>query len=40
VAGFFCHGEFGPVGKRSFLHSYTAALMLFAGPPRAHDDEA
>jgi small ligand-binding sensory domain FIST len=29
LAGFFCNGEIGPVGKRNFLHGYTAALGLF-----------
>ena len=29
LTGFFCNGEIGPVGKRSFLHGYTASLALF-----------
>lgn len=29
VAGFFCNGELGPVGGRTFLHGYTASLALF-----------
>jgi small ligand-binding sensory domain FIST len=29
LTGFFCNGEIGPVGKRNFLHGYTAALALF-----------
>ena len=29
LAGFFCNGEIGPVGQRSFLHGYTAAFALF-----------
>lgn len=29
LAGFFCNGEFGPVGDKSFLHGYTASLALF-----------
>jgi small ligand-binding sensory domain FIST len=29
LAGFFCNGEIGPVGKRNFLHGYTASLGLF-----------
>ncbi len=29
LAGFFCNGELGPVGSRSFLHGYTASLALF-----------
>ena len=32
LAGFFCNGEIGPVGPRSFLHGYTAALALFREP--------
>ena len=31
--GFFCNGEIGPVGDRSFLHGYTAALALFVKRP-------
>jgi len=33
VAGFFCNGEIGPVGKRNFLHGYTASLALFVDKP-------
>ena len=29
VAGFFCNGEIGPIGRRNFLHGYTASLALF-----------
>jgi small ligand-binding sensory domain FIST len=32
VAGMFCAGEIGPVGGRSFLHGFTASILLF------HDD--
>ena len=28
VAGFFCNGEFGPVGGVNFIHGYTASLGL------------
>ncbi|HSI86498.1 MAG: FIST N-terminal domain-containing protein [Candidatus Methylacidiphilales bacterium] len=28
LAGFFANGEIGPVGDRSFIHSYTASLAL------------
>jgi len=28
-AGMFCAGEIGPVGSRSFLHSFTASIALF-----------
>jgi small ligand-binding sensory domain FIST len=31
VAGFFCNGEIGPVGEKSFLHGFTASLALFVG---------
>ena len=30
LAGFFAQGEIGPVGRRNFLHGYTASLALFA----------
>jgi small ligand-binding sensory domain FIST len=29
LTGFFCNGELGPIGDKTFLHSYTAALALF-----------
>jgi small ligand-binding sensory domain FIST len=29
LAGFFCNGEIGPVGGRTFLHGYTSAFALF-----------
>jgi small ligand-binding sensory domain FIST len=29
LAGFFCAGEIGPIGPRSFLHGHTATLALF-----------
>jgi small ligand-binding sensory domain FIST len=29
LTGFFCNGEIGPVGERSYLHGYTASLALF-----------
>lgn len=29
AAGFFCAGEIGPVGSRSFVHGFTATLALF-----------
>jgi small ligand-binding sensory domain FIST len=28
-AGFFCAGEIGPVGNRSFVHGFTATLAVF-----------
>ncbi|MDZ7676472.1 MAG: FIST N-terminal domain-containing protein [Acidimicrobiales bacterium] len=30
VAGMFCAGEIGPVGGRSFLHGFTASVLIFA----------
>jgi small ligand-binding sensory domain FIST len=35
LAGFFCAGEFGPVGSRSFLHGFTASLLVFDRPAGA-----
>lgn len=29
VAGMACAGEFGPVGGRSFLHGFTASVLVF-----------
>lgn len=37
LAGFFCAGEFGPVGSRSFVHGYTASLLVFHGERRVAD---
>ncbi len=31
AAGFFCAGEIGPVGTRSFVHGFTATIAVF-GP--------
>lgn len=31
AAGFFCAGEIGPVGNRSFVHGFTATMAVFAG---------
>jgi len=28
LAGFFCNGEIGPVGGKTFLHGFTASLAL------------
>ena len=30
VAGMFCAGELGPVGRHNFLHGYTASVALFS----------
>ena len=32
IAGFFCGGEFGPIGGRNFVHSLTASMVLFREP--------
>lgn len=32
VAGLFCAGEIGPVGRRNFLHGYTASVGFFRPP--------
>ena len=29
VAGFFCSGEIGPVGQRSFVHGFSTSVALF-----------
>lgn len=29
VAGLFCNGEFGPVGRQNFVHGFTATIALF-----------
>ncbi len=29
LAGFFCQGEIGPVAGRSYVHGFTASLLLF-----------
>jgi small ligand-binding sensory domain FIST len=31
VAGMFCAGELGPVGRKNFLHGFTASVVLFGG---------
>jgi small ligand-binding sensory domain FIST len=31
TAGMFCAGELGPVGGQSFLHGFTASVLLFNG---------
>jgi len=32
LAGFFCGGEFGPIGGTNFLHAFTASIALFSEP--------
>jgi small ligand-binding sensory domain FIST len=34
AAGFFCAGEIGPVGHRSFVHGFSTSVALFAGVGR------
>ncbi len=34
TAGFFCAGEFGPIGGKNFIHAFTASIALFR-PARA-----
>ena len=29
VAGFFCNGEIGPVGEKTFVHGFTASIAFF-----------
>ncbi len=31
LAGFFAQGEIGPIGGRSFVHGFTASVVLFEG---------
>lgn len=31
LVGFFGNGEFAPVGRRNFFHTYTGALVVFPG---------
>ena len=33
IAGFFCAGEFGPIGGRNFVHGYTSSLALLSSLP-------
>jgi small ligand-binding sensory domain FIST len=35
IAAFFCAGELGPVGSKSFLHDFTASMALFSEDPKA-----
>jgi small ligand-binding sensory domain FIST len=32
LGGFFCNGEIGPVGGRTFLHGYTSAFAIIRQP--------
>lgn len=40
VAGFFCGGEFGPVGGRNFIHGFTASIALFHSPSALHSSQS
>ncbi|HEX6712641.1 MAG TPA: FIST N-terminal domain-containing protein [Thermoleophilaceae bacterium] len=33
AAGFFCAGEIGPVGERSFVHGFSTSVALFSAAP-------
>ncbi len=35
MAGFFCGGEFGPVGGNNYIHGFTASIALFGEPEHA-----
>jgi len=35
TAGFFCGGEFGPIGKKNFIHGFTASIALFGEPSKS-----
>ncbi|MBM4011006.1 MAG: hypothetical protein FJ286_06445 [Planctomycetes bacterium] len=39
TAGFFAKGEIGPIGRRTFLHGFTASIAVFETAPNA-DDQA
>jgi len=34
VAGFFCNGEIGPIGRRAFIHGFTSVVGLFTEPTK------
>lgn len=35
LGGFFCNGEIGPVGDRTFIHGYTSSFAIFREPDAA-----
>jgi small ligand-binding sensory domain FIST len=39
LGGFFCNGEIGPVGGRTFLHGYTSAFAVFIARRTATDPQ-
>jgi small ligand-binding sensory domain FIST len=40
VAGMFCAGELGPIGRRNVLHGFTASVALFRDTPGPGDAAA
>ena len=34
IGGFFCGGEIGAIGKRTFMHGYTSSFALFRTPSK------
>lgn len=34
IGGFFCNGEIGPVGGKTYLHGYTSSIAVFSTPNR------
>ena len=38
VGGFFCNGEVGPVGGRTYLHGYTSAMALISSVSAVESD--
>lgn len=39
VSGFFCAGEFGPIGARNFVHGHTASMAFFRPRSAAADPQ-
>lgn len=37
TAGFFCGGEFGPIGENNFIHGFTASIALLRPGKKADD---
>jgi small ligand-binding sensory domain FIST len=35
LVGFFGNGEFAPIGRRNFFHTYTGVLVVFPADPRS-----
>jgi small ligand-binding sensory domain FIST len=40
LVGFFGNGEFAPIGRRNFFHTYTGALVVFTGPDGSAESES